>query len=121
MGQTSSPASTPSRVSAHDEHRDRKQRLYELRRFRVDQLADLERELDGAAPRDCVTSSLHVAATTALAEIDAALDRMARGNYGLCVGCAKPIPADRLNELPMAALCMSCHFNEQNCLIDRRA
>jgi DnaK suppressor protein len=110
----SSPVPRAGLASANDEHRDRRQRLYELRRFRVEQLAGLERELDGDPTHDGVENSLHRAATTALAEIDAALERMAHGSYGLCLACAKPIPADRLDVLPMSALCMPCDFNEQN-------
>lgn len=121
MVSTSSPESHPGLVSSNDEQCDRRQRLYELRAFRSEQLAGLARELDGGPEHGCVKRSLRMAATTALAEIDAALDRMARDSYGVCVDCAKPISADRLDVLPMAALCIACHFNEQNCRMDRRA
>ena len=120
MVPTTSPASRPDTVTANDEHRDRRQRLHDLRLFRAEQLAGLEQKLDGKPKHGCVRSSLQMAATTALAEIEAALDRMASGSYGLCVDCARPVSADRLDVLPMAALCMPCHFNEQNCRIDRR-
>jgi RNA polymerase-binding transcription factor DksA len=92
----------------------RREELDEARRFRIEQLVALEREL-AVTPYDSVTRALHLAAATSLAEIDAALDRMTRGVYGLCVTCARPIPEDRLDTLPMSAQCMPCHFNEQNC------
>ena len=90
-------------------------RLREARRFRQEQIAGLQHALGQDPRRDTVTRALLMAARTALGEIEAALDRMARGSYGRCVTCARPIPEDRLDVLPMAAQCMPCHFNDQNC------
>lgn len=42
------------------------------------------------------------------AEIEAALARLARGEYGVCEGCGKPIPEARLAVRPMAATCVGC-------------
>jgi RNA polymerase-binding transcription factor DksA len=95
--------------------RDREAELRQARRFRRAQVASLERELSDDPRRDTVRRALLIAATTALAEIDAALDRVARGAYGRCVTCARPIPEDRLDALPVAGQCMPCHFNDQNC------
>jgi RNA polymerase-binding transcription factor DksA len=58
---------------------------------------------------------LCVSAGIALAEIDAALARMAEGCYGQCVRCRAQISAERLETLPMTPLCMNCHYNEENC------
>jgi RNA polymerase-binding transcription factor DksA len=102
-----------------DRRRKRREQLLQARRFRLEQLAASEREL-AALPQQSVQHALHMAATTALAEIDAALDRMELGFYGQCVTCAGPIPEDRLDVLPMAPQCMPCHYNEQNCRLDRR-
>ncbi|MEO0010109.1 MAG: TraR/DksA C4-type zinc finger protein [candidate division WOR-3 bacterium] len=44
----------------------------------------------------------------ALREIDAALDRIARGTYGICERCGEPIPLARLEVIPYARLCMKC-------------
>jgi len=43
-----------------------------------------------------------------LAEIDAALDRLAAGTYGACERCGRQIPADRLEARPVARLCVGC-------------
>jgi DnaK suppressor protein len=43
-----------------------------------------------------------------LAEIEQALRKLDAGTYGLCDVCGKPIPADRLEALPQATLCMDC-------------
>jgi len=102
-----------------DRHRERREQLLDARMFRLEQLAAVDRE-PAETPQDSVQRALHMAATTALAEIDAALDRMDRGVYGKCGTCARPIPEDRLDVLPMAPQCMPCHYNEQNCRLDRR-
>ncbi|MQW77865.1 TraR/DksA family transcriptional regulator [Nocardioides sp. dk4132] len=43
-----------------------------------------------------------------LAEIDAALERVAAGSYGVCVRCGRPIPAERLAVRPAASTCVAC-------------
>jgi DnaK suppressor protein len=43
-----------------------------------------------------------------LAEIDAALARIATGTYGQCVGCGGAIALGRLQARPHAGLCISC-------------
>lgn len=43
-----------------------------------------------------------------LAELDAALDRLDRGTYGICLRCGRPIPAERLAARPSAATCVGC-------------
>lgn len=109
----------PNHDSApHDDRlRKRREQLLHARTFRLEQLAASDQR---AVPQEGVQRALHMAATTALAEIDAALDRMERGVYGRCLTCARPIPEDRLDALPMAPQCMPCHYNEENCRLDRR-
>jgi DnaK suppressor protein len=41
-----------------------------------------------------------------LAEIDAALARIADGTFGLCASCGKPIAPERLEAVPYATLCI---------------
>jgi DnaK suppressor protein len=43
-----------------------------------------------------------------VAEIDQALERIDAGTYGCCVSCGEPIPAERLQAVPWAALCVPC-------------
>lgn len=45
---------------------------------------------------------------TVLAEVEAALTRIASGTYGLCPECGKPIPQARLRAVPYAQFCMAC-------------
>lgn len=43
-----------------------------------------------------------------LAEIDAALDRIANGSYGTCERCGEPVGDARLEALPSARWCLDC-------------
>jgi DnaK suppressor protein len=43
-----------------------------------------------------------------LADLDAALQRVADGGYETCVRCGGPIGADRLRALPTTHLCVDC-------------
>ena len=45
---------------------------------------------------------------TVLAEIDAALQRIEAGTYGICTNCGKEILVARLEAQPWAALCIDC-------------
>jgi len=40
--------------------------------------------------------------------IDAALDRIETGHYGVCLSCEEPIPDRRLNAIPWANYCVVC-------------
>jgi DnaK suppressor protein len=41
-------------------------------------------------------------------QIDAALDRLREGTYGVCQACHGPIPSERLAAVPWAAFCIDC-------------
>jgi DnaK suppressor protein len=41
-----------------------------------------------------------------LDEVDAALERLGSGRYGVCEGCGKPIGAARLEAMPAARFCI---------------
>jgi RNA polymerase-binding transcription factor DksA len=43
-----------------------------------------------------------------LARIDAAIGRLARDDYGFCVGCGRAITSTRLDVVPEAEHCGSC-------------
>jgi len=43
-----------------------------------------------------------------LTQVDAALERMDAGNYGICARCGKAITPDRLEALPYAIYCITC-------------
>ncbi len=43
-----------------------------------------------------------------LADIDKALDRIAKGSYGICKYCGQPINEKRLLARPIASACIRC-------------
>ena len=43
-----------------------------------------------------------------LADVEHALDKFKKGTYGLCDICGQPIPAERLDAMPQANLCLTC-------------
>ena len=43
-----------------------------------------------------------------LAQVNAALDRMDVGRYGICARCGQVIAPDRLEALPYAIYCITC-------------
>jgi DnaK suppressor protein len=45
---------------------------------------------------------------TILERVERALERLAAGQYGRCEDCGQPIPAERLEALPYATLCVPC-------------
>ena len=57
--------------------------------------------------------SLEEASNHVLAAIDAALERIEAGTYGLCQTCGKPIGDDRLQAIPYATQCIDCRRREE--------
>lgn len=49
-----------------------------------------------------------------LREIDAALERIENGSYGVCDSCEKSIPKKRLNVIPYTRLCIKCKQNQES-------
>jgi RNA polymerase-binding transcription factor DksA len=90
--------------------------LEQQRRFRLDQLTDLSYQAAGAADdaQGEVTAALMSGARTVLAEIDAALFRLAIGSFGVCQRCGRTISVDRLEVLPMAGLCLPCQYLKES-------
>jgi RNA polymerase-binding protein DksA len=48
-----------------------------------------------------------------LQAIDAALERIDGGTYGVCVSCRQPIGAERLQALPWTTQCIDCKRKEE--------
>ena len=107
----------PSTAMNHVEHYERKlrDRLAELET----RVRSIETELDAAAPADFeerateregdeVLEDLGSAGLAEMRMIRAALDRIARGTYGICVNCGEEIAPARLEAVPHAARCIDC-------------
>jgi DnaK suppressor protein len=52
--------------------------------------------------------ALRERATQQLELVDAAIDRLESGTFGVCVRCGEPIAGGRLEALPWAAHCIGC-------------
>src|SRR5512147_1226538 len=55
-----------------------------------------------------VVSALEAEAVQQIAEIEAALQRLEAGTYGICVSCGEPIGEGRLKVRPAATQCRDC-------------
>ncbi|MFF6996609.1 TraR/DksA family transcriptional regulator [Streptomyces sp. NPDC008313] len=95
-----------------------RENLDEQRQFRLEQLA----QLGGTAPpraqsvreqRAAAQLEVHIkllaSARMVLADVEAALERMERGGYGICHLCRRPITVPRLRIVPQARYCARCH------------
>lgn len=107
-------------LSARLLERNRK-RLIEERARLIEELADtaaLERGGTGLSNHmaDEATEAFEQAKALALRQnlertlqaIEAALNKMDRGTYGICENCGQPIDPARLKAKPDAALCLDC-------------
>lgn len=45
--------------------------------------------------------------------LEDALTRIEDGSYGICIGCAKEIPKERLEAVPHTQLCVPCKMKEK--------
>ncbi len=48
-----------------------------------------------------------------LQQMHVAYGRLAAGTYGVCEDCDQPIPAERLEAIPWATLCVSCQSRRE--------
>src|SRR5215212_5835820 len=108
-------ATTTSAAEFESQLSTLREELDEQRRFRSEQLAELgleAAEVVSTADQNRleVNRLLTLAAESALSEIDSALQRLEEGSYGICEGCAEPIPWERLEVLPMSRLCTPCQY-----------
>ena len=55
-----------------------------------------------------INSQLAEVESRELGSIDAALERINDGTFGVCEGCKSPIPLTRLRALPYASVCVQC-------------
>ncbi|HEY7049666.1 MAG TPA: TraR/DksA family transcriptional regulator [Jatrophihabitantaceae bacterium] len=104
-----SPAARPTRALSGEQFVMLHHMLEEQRRFRIEQLTEPPPQpwTMSEAEFEVHEAILH-GAQLALADVQAALDRMRQGTYGKCVHCGVQLPAARLEVVPQAALCMEC-------------
>ncbi|MGC9439356.1 TraR/DksA family transcriptional regulator [Streptomyces sp. WG5] len=90
--------------------------LHEQRLFREEQLRQIATVPSRAdeliqrrsAAQTEVRVKLAASARMVLADVEAALERMAEGRYGICHLCRRPIDRERLVVVPQARYCARC-------------
>lgn len=110
-------AETGGAVLSDDELDVLRAQLEEQRRFRLEQLRDfgplapraVRDRCRGSAGQREVQVQLAACARMVLADVEAALRRMAAGRYGWCRRCARPVPFAWLEIVPQARYCPDCH------------
>ncbi|MGQ9732125.1 MAG: TraR/DksA family transcriptional regulator [Candidatus Zipacnadales bacterium] len=101
-----------------EEERDRLRASLARMDTRGDELVDLgsdEADFDDAAS-DAATETLDRGTDmaleenlrTLLEEVEAALEKIARGSYGVCDNCGGDIKIARLERIPSATMCVEC-------------
>lgn len=106
--------------TAAAEIRQQLMQLTELRRSELDEACQRYFEMEsraGVSPDEAATRYAEAqvaragadAARLALLDLDAALERLDLGRYGVCETCQRTIPAERLEVLPAARHCVPCH------------
>jgi DnaK suppressor protein len=91
-----------------------RENLHEQRLFLQEQLEQLSAAATAHADAPRTASALEIrvkltaSARMVLADVEAALERMDRGDYGSCRLCRGPIAHDRLVIVPQARYCGRC-------------
>ena len=82
----------------------------ELSQFNISSDRHVGDEIDAALDTDygLINANLAEVESQELAAIDAALERIREGTYGICQECGKRIPVARLQALPYAQYCVKC-------------
>ena len=57
---------------------------------------------------DQVLDEIHHEAKSELRQVNQALQRLEKNQYGLCIECDEPINSKRLNALPYTNTCIDC-------------
>lgn len=106
---TPQPAFTEFQKMLSSKREEIRSRFHEHRRAVV-----IEREPDDEAADANHNSSKDLAITIlerekkTLEQIDVALEKMKKGNYGVCDECGQTIRAARLRALPWTRFCLAC-------------
>ena len=87
--------------------RQRAHQLDELLTPDKHHLADLEEMSGDTVDTDSMCALVDME-SNALGEIEAALEKLDQGTYGICEDCENAIPPQRLEVLPFTSVCIDC-------------
>lgn len=76
------------------------------------EVLDLADQASDSYDKD-LANSLSETERARLVAVEAAIERVKQGTYGMCDSCGKPIPLARLKVLPFAKLCVQCQQDEE--------
>lgn len=116
-GQARAAGARPGQAGTLAERRARLEECWRVRLERVtalslayhDEAQDAGQALSGGGSRRALLLARQaVAERQALAEIEAALDRLGSGQYGWCEQCGRPIAAAMLAAQPQTRYCAAC-------------
>ncbi|MFC8131586.1 TraR/DksA family transcriptional regulator [Streptomyces sp. NPDC057302] len=94
------------RANLHEQRLFRREQLEQLTAAAINRAdALLDRQ---SAARIEVRVKLAASARMVLADVEAALGRMDRGDFGACRLCLRPIARERLTIVPQARYCARC-------------
>jgi RNA polymerase-binding transcription factor DksA len=102
---TSSAVGTGGQPELHRKH-EILQRLQHERNTRLAQVNAMEADKPNA--NEDLVKAQTTAIRLVLAEIEAAVERVQDGSYGVCHGCKVRIPVGRLEILPYVRYCVRC-------------
>jgi len=84
------------------------QRLASLKRDAAQEHSADSAEQAQERENDEVVDAIGVETRQAISQLQAALERIADGSYGVCAGCGGEISAARLEARPEATHCINC-------------
>lgn len=105
---TASTAARLRLLALREQLRDRLRRLQADRGHEQQALSADFAEQAVERENDEVLDRLDEASRADLADVEAALERIEQGRYGLCEHCGSPIEAPRLQAMPQATRCTPC-------------
>ncbi len=89
-----------------------KQRLREFKDSGTDRLSDTA-DMASNMIDDEIVMSIAQGEAKEIEQIDYALNKMKKGNYGNCENCGKSINKQRLMAIPFVSLCIKCKEDEE--------
>lgn len=104
--------SNSARDLLREKRREILERLARRDPIEVEKSADQVDDTWRAGQREIAAIQMGIAAAL-LRQIDATLERIEAGRFGICEGCEENIGAARLASVPWAALCRKCQEVEE--------
>lgn len=93
----------------HELHDQQGERVHEVMKEAHDMSDESSADLESTINLVNMSRHLHE-----IKECQDALQRLTRGDYGLCIGCGEEIELNRLKANPVSSRCLSCQSKEEH-------